>query len=159
MIYSKTETILTPKDTEIRCEAWIIDADYALKPNRYNEYELTFQPYNQHDYGRIKEVVNTALRDVDYYSPEMAATDATETNDGYFKCSQLFLPKVNKELFYPEMELLNKQVSLKLHLRDDPVGKVYLQCSYIDLYEEDTRTQFEIDMEENPNQPPDDIDW
>lgn len=155
---TKTETVLSPYETTMNIEAWIIDAKYVDAPNRDGEYEFTFQPINQNDYGYLKEVVMTALRTVDMSAPYVNSTDETETKDGLFKCSQLFQPKLNKELMCPEMELHYKQVSLKLHLRDDVSARIFLQCDYIDMYEEDTRTQFEIECEENPL-PPDDIDF
>ena len=34
------------------------------------------------------------------------------------------------------MEILHKHVSLKLHLRDDVGGRVWLQADYVDMYED-----------------------
>jgi hypothetical protein len=155
---TKKETVLPPIETTMNIEAWIIDSKYVDTPNRDGEFEFTFQPYVQTDYGYLKEVVMSALRTVDMSAPYVNSTDLTETKSGLFKCSQLFQPKLNKELMCPEMELQNKQVSLKLHLRDDVAARIFLQCDYIDMYEEDTRTQYEIECEENPL-PPYDIDF
>lgn len=148
MNFTKNETILSPLDTQISVEAWITDADYAMTPNRYGEYQLTFTTFQQHDYGRIDEMVKTALRQVDSYSPYVKATAETETRNGDFKCNQLFAPKLNTELNHPEMELLHKQVSLKLHLRDDCTGRIFLQAEYIDIYQEEPSFASEDDWVE-----------
>ena len=157
MNFTKTETILSPFETSMSVECWILDSKHILTPNYDNEYVFTFQPVSQHDYGMISEAVMTALQKVEIRTM-IEAKDCTETPDGMLKCSQLFAPKINKEIKYPEMDFLYKQVSLKIHLRDDVANRVFLQCDYIDFYEEDTRTQYQIECEENPL-PPDDIDF
>lgn len=145
------ETILTPIETEIRIEAWIQDAKYLTTPNRYGEYEFTFTPQVNHDYGRIKETVNTALRNVEMFSYNGSFSrevkDCTETRFGTFKCSQLFAPKLNKEVRDP-MEAINKQVSLKLHLRDAIDGSIYLQCEYMDFYQEERVRTLQDDIDD-----------
>ena len=62
-------------------------------------------------------------------------TPACENSKGQFKCSQLFKPKLNVDPQHYS-ELIGKQATLCLHLRDDPTGKVYLQAEFVDLYEE-----------------------
>ena len=145
------ETILNPIETEIRIEAWIQDAKYLTTPNRYGEYEFTFTPQVNHDYGRIKETVNTALRNVEMLSYNGSFSrevkDCTETRFGTFKCSQLFAPKLNKEVRDP-MEAINKQVSLKLHLRDAVDGSIYLQCEYMDFYQEERVRTLQDDIDD-----------
>ena len=133
---TKKETILSPYETTMNIEAWITDAKYIQTPNRFDEYVFTFQPLSYHDYGRISEAVMTALQQVEISSYE-TATDHTETKDGSFICSQLFAPKINKEINCPEMDFEYKQVSLKIHLREDVANRVFLQCDYIDFFEED----------------------
>ena len=63
------------------------------------------------------------------------------SNDGRsLMCSQLHPPKLNREFEYTgQME--GKPVSLNLHLRDDKHGNIYLQCDYVDFYEEEEREE------------------
>lgn len=133
---TKTETVLTPLETTMNIEAWILDSKYILTPNNDNVYEFTFQPISQHDYGVIREAVMSALRQVEI-STYVSATDETESKDGLLKCSQLFAPKINKEIKCPDMDFQYKQVSLKLHLRDDAANRIFLQADYIDFFEEE----------------------
>ena len=124
------ETTLKPHETKMHVEAWITEADNLTEPNRYGEYEFSFVPLQQHDSARIKEIVMTSLRQVDYSHPEANAIDKTETPKGEYKVSQLFSPKLNKQINHP-MEILHKHVFLKLHLRDDVGGRVWLQADYV----------------------------
>ena len=133
---TKTETVLSPFKTTMNVEAWILDSKYILTPNNDNQYVFTFQPINNHDYGRISEAVMTALREVEI-ATYVEATDETENKAGFLQCSQLFAPKINKEIQCPEMDFEYKQVSLKLHLRDDVANRIFLQADYIDFYEDE----------------------
>ncbi len=66
------------------------------------------------------------------FSPKEAIA-FVEDKKGTPYCSQLFRPKLNVDVENPDL-LRGRQVSLALHLRDDPVGRIYLQADYVDCY-------------------------
>lgn len=133
---TKKETVLSPYETTMNVEALIIDAKYILSPNNDKQYVFTFQPLDYFDYGRISEAVMTALQQVEI-STWLPSSNMTETTSGLFQCSQLFPPIINIEVRDAEFDLYHKQVSLKLHLRDDIINRIFLQADYIDCYEEE----------------------
>lgn len=140
MIYEYTEeqTILTPFDTRIEVECWLGDCQYINNRNRYDEFVFTFYPQTANDHQLLCEAgdaaVTKVLMGLTPYSKKEPRVNY-ENRDGSFYCSQLFMPKVNVDFEHTD-QLLRQQASLKLHFRDDPVGKVYLQAEYVDLYDE-----------------------
>lgn len=140
MIYEYTEekTLLTPTDTRVEIECWLGDCRFINKWNRHDEYHFNFYPLTQNDHQLLCEAgeaaVTRLLMSVDPYSKKEPRA-SYENKDGSFYCSQLFMPKVNVEFDHAD-QLYMQQASLKLHFRDDPLGKVYLQAEYVDLYEQ-----------------------
>ena len=55
--------------------------------------------------------------------------------------SQNWTTKVNIPFDQPE-ELISKKARLNLHLRDAPDGRIYLNCSYIDIIPPDASEEF-----------------
>ena len=133
-----TETFLTPIDTQISIEAWLNTADNIESPNRYGDYEFEFTPVNSFDYFRVEELVHSSLMRAERHRC-IDMKDMT-TRNGVLFCSQLFAPKLNRTFEYPgQINHSNDPVSLNLHLRDDKHGNIYLQCDYMDFYEEPER--------------------
>lgn len=138
MIYEYTEekTILTPLDTRVEVKCWLGDCRFINEWNRYDEYYFTFYPQTLDDHQLLCEAgeaaVTKLLMSVDPYSMKEARA-SYENRNGSFYCSQLFMPKLNVDFEHHD-QLLRQQASLKLHFRDDPLGKVYLQAEYVDLY-------------------------
>ena len=135
--YRKERTLLIPTDTRVEVECWLGDCRFINKWNRYDEYRFSFYPQTANDHQLLCEAgeaaVTKLLMSVDPYSKKKPRA-SYENKDGSFYCSQLFLPKVNVEFDHPD-QLQMQQASLKLHFRDDPLGLVYLQAEYVDLYE------------------------
>ena len=128
------EQFLTPTDTQISIEAWLRDTTNILSPNSLGEYRFGFVPINPHDYFRVEELVDSALRRASHHR-NIGMEDKTQSN-GVLICNQLFAPKLNREFEYEgQIARCDDPVSLNLHLRDDRYGNIYLQCSYCDFYE------------------------
>ena len=140
--YHEETTILTPVDTRIQVEAWLMNTDYLLDTDKDDVYSFTFQPLTTTDHQRLFEAVERAVMKVemskDYYSNKVAKA-CVEDRYGMPYCSQLFAPKVNVSVEHPDL-LVGKQVSLNLHFRDDPLGNIFLNCDYCDFYEDWDRT-------------------
>ncbi|AII46171.1 hypothetical protein KR49_06865 [Synechococcus sp. KORDI-49] len=149
------ETLLEPSETQIRFEAILQDADYLLKPNSNNEFVSTYIPLTMNDHQLFMEVGEKSLMLVDMlkssYSRKVA-TKQYETRKGLIVASQLFPPKLNIDVEYPDY-LPNRKVSVSGHFRDLDNGSVLFNIDYLDFYEEDRRTQFQIEEEENPDSP------
>ncbi len=153
-----TKPILSPHETELRLEGIMMDARHILEPNRDGEFVFEFMPSTANDYHRVESKVRELLSKWDQqkgWFEGMSATEKVFGDRGCLVVSQLYAPKLPTGItrFY---ELHNKNVSLKLHFRDDPVGNLYLQCSYVDLYERVAPAVEEVEVD--PNYDPDD-DW
>jgi hypothetical protein len=153
--------ILTPTDNQVRIEAIIKDSTGLLKPNYYGNYEFSFQPLTADDHQRLFEAGESALTDVMYNTPSYACYTLRrhfENKDGTPFCSQRFEPQLNEDVYNPT-QLIGRQASLTLHFKDADDGNLYLQCSYVDLYDEDNGF---IDYRTLPPQPGErveDYDW
>ena len=138
--YEPEETILLPTETRIRIDCWLDDVDHLETPDRYGEYNFTFNCFTHNDHQRLAEHVSRCVSMVQLGAgphSRKEPTPACENSKGQFKCSQLFKPKLNVDPQHYS-ELIGKQATLCLHLRDDPTGKIYLQAEFCDLYEEVT---------------------
>ena len=143
MTYDTTNdgTLLSPLETEWRCEAWLLDTSYLQHWNRWDEYEFSFCPQTMYDNQRLFEHIDNArslveMRKDRYSSKQKTADTSSYERKGSLFCSQLFMPKLNIQL--PHGDYLDgKLVSLAGHIRDAADGRLYLQCSYCDVYEVD----------------------
>lgn len=155
--YTEERTILTPMDTRVEIECWLGDCRFINRWNKYDEYYFTFYPQTANDYQLLSEAGGDAISQLtmslDPYSKKRPVA-AYENRDGSFYCSQLFLPKVNVEFDHPD-QLQMQVASLKLHYRDDPLGKVYLQAEWVDLYDQVIPTTDETQTNEENG----DEDW
>lgn len=131
----KEPTYLTPQDTHFRCEALIVDATHIANQNRYGEFSVRFMGLTQNDMSQLHEFLCLQLsklkRELPIRSNKVIEPDY-EDRKGFFYSSQLFTPKVNIEWERPE-DLRNRQATIVGHLRDDPIGRVYLQIDYVDV--------------------------
>jgi len=135
------ETLLTPLETSFSIEAYLYETTFIQTKNGYAECVFSFIGKTPGDYARLEEALHSAITEVERKKSPYSRKVATERckqpgqKDVYY-CSQLFLPKVNLEFNNPS-ELHLKEASLELHFRDDPDGDIYLQCSYVDIYDID----------------------
>ena len=135
VIHNEVGQFLSPTKTNIRIQAWLCDTRFLQEPNPYGEYKFSFQPCTMEDEHRLFEHVENAKMTVEIglgpYADLMPTTDV-ELSNGLPYCNQLFASKLNTEVPFEEW-LGNKEASLNLYLRNDPKGKIYLQCSYVDV--------------------------
>ena len=167
---TKEETLLQPHETQISLEAWIGNAKYIEDKSYEGYYSVSFSPSTDADYLRLEEQIENAVTQVEFRkSPDSRKipTASCKNKDGSFYASQLFIPKINVEFYHPT-DLNGHLASLKLHLREDPDGNVFLQMEYCDLYEEvkpdllvPFKTAFQLEEEANPTPPNeiDEFDW
>ena len=130
------QTILQPKETSFRVEAWLEGTNFVQTQHPEEDFRLSSHCYSNQDHQIVAELLEQAMTTVRLNSPPWTRKDArngAEDRRGAYLCSQLFAPKLNIELEHPS-ELYGKQVSLALHCREDPTGLVHLQCDYIDCY-------------------------
>ena len=126
---------LDPQATQIRVQGFIEDYDYILKKNPYEEYNFSFAPATPQDHHRLYENIEKVISDVEIgFGPYSSVTPKVkyQITNGFTQCSQLFKPKLNCEIPFPEW-MHGKEASLNLYLRNGPDGSIYLQCSYIDF--------------------------
>jgi len=141
--YDQSEgTLLLPKETHWRCEAWLVNTDHILHWNKYDTYEFSFSPETMQDHQMLFETIDMAKAMVEMrrspYSTKTRLADKTSYERGGIPyCSQLFLPKLNVNVDHPD-QLRGQLVSLSGHIRDTKDGRVYLQCDYCDFYEDPT---------------------
>jgi hypothetical protein len=149
------ETILNPKQTQIRFDCWLRDTDNISEPNGYGEYVFTVQPVSVGDHQLIFEAGATAQSQVemslDPYSSKVVR-NCYESKMGEPVFSQLFQPIVAPEM--ESWELMNRQASITAHFRDSVDGKVFLQADYIDVYDPLNGCDEEGDHTLHPNYDP-----
>ncbi len=134
--HEREQTLLTPAETEIRIEAWLVDVDHLIEPDADDVYSVSFQPATSSDYQRFMEAAEMALMTVEMRlgsHSRKRPTKKVEDNRGMCQASQLFKPKLNIELEHPSL-YYGKTASINGHFREDPLGNVYFQASYIDIY-------------------------
>lgn len=139
--YEREQTLLTPGETELRIEAWLVGVDHLIESDRDDVYTVSFQPSTTSDYQRLMEAAEMALMTVEMRlgpHSRKRPTKCVEDKRGMCIASQLFKPKLNIMLDHPSL-YYGKSVSINGHFRDDPLGSIYFQASYIDLYHDDTR--------------------
>ena len=167
VIYNNVGQFLDPQDTNIRIQAFLCDTKFLQEPNPYGEYKFSFQPCTMEDEHRLFEHIEKAKMTVELglgaYADLMPSTDV-ELPNGLPYCNQLFASKLNTEVPFEEW-LGNKEASLNLYLRNDPKGKIYLQCSYVDVMEpfygwkeQDEKRQAEMELAFATSDPSD-WDW
>lgn len=134
--YTEECTILSPIETKIRLEAWLMEAKYLQETDADDVFSFSFQPLTSTDHQRLFEAGEKAMMMVELskspYSNKVAKP-CYENKYGLPFCSQLFKPKLNIKVEHPDM-LYGKEVSIAAHFRDDPTGRVYLQADYVDVY-------------------------
>ena len=159
--------LFNPIDTELRIEARLINVEHIDEPNTFGEYEFTFDPLDTMDYAKLENTVDELLAEWDRkrgwqtgQGEWHTATNKVFNRRGGCVVSQLFAPKLPKsDDEYFAKRLSGETVSLKLHFRDDPIGNLYAQCEYVDVYEQSRPlTQFELECLEDPDGGCD-IDW
>ena len=137
VIYNNTGQYLSPVDTNIRIQAFLCDTRFLQIANPYGEFRFSFQPCSMEDEHRLFETIEKSKSTVELglgpYADLVPTTDV-ELPNGLPYCNQLFASKLNTEVPFEEW-LGNKEASLNLYLRNDPKGKIYLQCSYVDIME------------------------
>ena len=135
--------LFEPYENIVRLEARLCDCEYINEPNKLGEYVFSFNPFDMMEYSKLENVTDELLAEWDRKKGWQTGPDEwhTATNKvfdrhGNVVCSQLFAPKMpNSTEDYFVENLPGTIVSLKLHFRDDPVGNLYCQCEYIDIYE------------------------
>ena len=131
------KTLLVPSEDAFSIECYLQDVKFLQQKNGYAEYFFTFIPYTSSDDMSLELAMASAISKLemrkDPYSQKVATAQYDTSRTGKY-CSQLFEPKLNVK---PERieELAGQTASLKLHFRDDPQGKIYLQCDYGDVYD------------------------
>ena len=143
--YENETTLLSPLDLELNVNAYIIDDRNLRQRTRYGEYEFNFQPWTHSDYLQLVDYGEQAKELIEQRKSPFSrkiAKALLERNGSCF-VSQLFQPKegFGNQNSYESLDGMN--VDLKLHFRDDPQGFIYLQCSYIDLYEQEEKEPVE----------------
>ena len=159
MTYETNRTILSPLTTSVRVEGWLQDTTHLTEPDSEGVYSFSFQPYTYQDHQRLFEVIEQGKMEVMMSGSRFSSKDAkafVEDKSGQPYCSQLFPPKLNVEVENPD-QLRGRQVSLALHLRDDPIGRIYLQADYCDCYS--LSNGVEPDEQEVENNPDEWDDW
>lgn len=139
--YEREQTLLTPGETELRFEAWLVGVDHLIEPDRDDVYTVSFQPSTTSDYQRFMEAAEMALMTVELRlgpHSRKRPSKCVEDKRGMCIASQLFKPKLNIMLEHPSL-YYGKSVSINGHFRDDPLGNIYFQASYIDLYQDDVQ--------------------
>ena len=141
------ENLLTPVESRWRCEAWLTDTRHLLSTNQFNEYLFGFQPQTCQDYQLLEELIEFMISLVEMRrGPHSIKTRMRDTGTRVgsrvqagqgtaFMCSQLFAPRLNVKVEHPDL-LYGKMVSLSGHIRDTKDGRLYLQCDYIDVYDD-----------------------
>ena len=135
--YSVEETILTPRDTKLKIECFLDDCQFIQSMNREGLYSFSFFALTMNGHQQLCEQVERAVMTVELgkgYDSRKVAQPKVENRQGGFYVSQMFLPKLNVEIDHPS-QLYQKQADLSLHLRDDPTGNIFLQCSWVDFFE------------------------
>jgi hypothetical protein len=138
--YVEEEAILLPIDTRFSIEVFLETTDDLMEPNRKGEYGLTFYPSTYQDYQRIQEIAAHAKSKVELATPMWSRKECQllyEGSSGVIFTSQLHKPKLNIDLEpWDVMMLRGKHASLNLRFADTKLGKIYLVCDYVDLYED-----------------------
>jgi len=133
----REQTYLTPGESRIRFEAWVIDDKYLFNPNYGGEYRVSLQLANTDDYHRFMELGEWCLMELEMRrDPRGNKTpkNCYQTNKGFALASQLFAPIIN--ISEDKSFLLHREiVSIAGHFRDGPDGSVYFQLDYLDVYE------------------------
>ena len=135
--------LFAPYENIVRIEGRLSDCEYIDTPNALGQYVFSFHILEMMDHCKLENTVDELLSEWDrkkswQIGPDewMTATNKVYGKHGEVVCSQLFAPKLPNS---PDEYFINKLpgtvVSLKLHFRDDPVGNLYCQCEYIDIYE------------------------
>ncbi len=154
------ETLLKPFETQVRFEAKILDADFLITPNRFDEYVCILMPLTMNDNQTFFETGESSLMMVEMRKGQYSRKIATaqyESKNGFIISNQLFKPELNIKDENPHY-LPNRDVSITGHFRDLQNGNVVFNIDYADVYEQETRTSFEIDEAENPDSHSG-IDW
>ena len=156
------ETILSPIDTSIDLEVMIMDADNTVEPNSYGEYVTIFMPLTGTDEQRFLEVAERCIMQIECNKPQWSRKEPFfqfNNREKFFYATQLFQPKVN-EAVRGGMQLYMRDASVKGHFRDLDNGAILFRIDYLDMYEQDLRTEFQketegMDLVYDPNEP----DW
>ena len=138
MYLEKEPTILTPSKTQFTIEVLLQDTEYIYEMGQqYGEvdsYKFTAQPIHYDDCRLIEDMVEQAKETV-YINAgphsKKNAVGATYDKYHFLLFNQLFAPKVSGEQieFY---NLHQRQARIKGHLRENPMGVIYLQADYVD---------------------------
>ena len=137
MIYDTytEKTVLRPTDHDFIVDGWLMESKYLQDSDPDDVYWFTFIPHNMSDYSRIQYKADEAQMALEInmgpYSNKKACKEIY--HDGNILVSQLFKPKVTSEL--PTGDWSGMSVSLRVHFRDDPTGKIFLNCSFVDFYD------------------------
>lgn len=130
--------VLTPHNSSLSIQAFLADTTFLTTPNRYGEFVFSFVPLTNADHFRLTESIEGAIAKTEERNWEnqheqiQPYADCLDRKKNFF-ASQLFLPKFN----VPDPDLAAMQyseVSLKLDFRDDPQGRIYLNCQYCDFF-------------------------
>lgn len=130
--------VLTPHNTSLSIQAFLADTTYLTTPNRYGEYVFSFVPLTNEDHFRLTKSIEGAISKTEernWSNPDIQIQPYAYCIDRKknFFSSQLFSPRFNMA----DTELAATQypeVSLKLDFRDDPQGRIYLNCQYVDFF-------------------------
>ena len=150
------KSILSPLETEVRVEGMFRDTTNILEPNRFGEYEFQFLPVSQYDYGmldsKIEEVMSHWFMEKGMMI-DIRPFNNIKTKHGFYKCSQLFQPKLNllepDNPYFPMcLAVEGRKADLAMHFRDAPNGEIYLQCSYVDINEPEPEPVIEYSSDE-----------
>tara|TARA_R110002012_G_scaffold16902_1_gene64365 strand:- start:21 stop:524 length:504 start_codon:yes stop_codon:yes gene_type:complete len=152
--YERTEeTILQPIKTRFEVNVRIQNADYLWVKNGYMEHRFKFYPLTSNDNYILEHEIASAIKTVKEQKPDWSKkipTSQCKSRRGLYYCSQLFSPKTNK-VFERVEDAINEYASLTLHLREDPVGDIYLQCEFCDFIDLDLIFDEPVIGVEDPN--------
>ena len=134
--HEEEPTYLNPDQTSITIDGWLQDTDNIQIMNGYLEFEFTFNPKTMWDDQMLMEHLEEGKKMLNYLKPRWSRKEPKLHHLDKKKqivCNQLFAPKLNIQVDNPE-ELINRTATITLHLRDDPMGEIYLNASYVNVH-------------------------
>jgi hypothetical protein len=133
-------TILSPTKTQFRIDVFLQDVThlYEAQETDYGYvYSFSCHAFTYQDHQRLFEAIESAKVDIDFgkdsWSRKVPDSSPCTDKTGAFSFSQLFSPRVVTNL--EPWQLQGKQATVTGYLREDPTGKIYLQASFVDVYD------------------------
>ena len=148
----KETTILVPHENRLNVDGWLMEHKHLTDSDPDDVYWFTFIPATMDDSNRIEYKADEASMkmemDMGPYSNKRPKKEFY--HGGNFLVSQLNKPRITSEI--PTGNLNGAEVSMRLNFRDDPTGKIFLNCSFLEFYSKESE-------EEKIGPPPEDYDF